>query len=108
MIDISMVEKYLLHALYSITLLVLLMHAWRVFPNHSTTNTSAIALFSIIVLAAYSVLGTLYLGDHYKPKIDDPFTALYFRSEEHTSELQSRGHLVCRLLLEKKKNTTDI
>src|SRR5437870_8515173 len=30
----------------------------------------------------------------------------YFpRSEEHTSELQSRGHLVCRLLLEKKKKT---
>src|SRR3989449_7948006 len=27
----------------------------------------------------------------------------YFRSEEHTSELQSRLHLVCRLLLEKKK-----
>src|SRR5690625_3955451 len=30
------------------------------------------------------------------------------RSEEHTSELQSRGHLVCRLLLEKKKIKTDI
>src|SRR2546429_7020266 len=29
------------------------------------------------------------------------------RSEEHTSELQSRLHLVCRLLLEKKKKTTD-
>src|SRR5690625_6999816 len=28
------------------------------------------------------------------------------RSEEHTSELQSRGHLVCRLLLEKKKEKT--
>src|SRR3712207_8948674 len=28
-----------------------------------------------------------------------------FRSEEHTSELQSRQYLVCRLLLEKKKNT---
>src|SRR5437870_8421135 len=28
------------------------------------------------------------------------------RSEEHTSELQSRGHLVCRLLLEKKKKQT--
>src|SRR5437870_5769664 len=27
----------------------------------------------------------------------------FLRSEEHTSELQSRGHLVCRLLLEKKK-----
>src|SRR5690625_6512505 len=30
-----------------------------------------------------------------------------FRSEEHTSELQSRGHLVCRLLLENKKQTRD-
>src|SRR5690625_5515612 len=29
------------------------------------------------------------------------------RSEEHTSELQSRGHLVCRLLLEKKKQKQD-
>src|SRR5690625_5546618 len=28
------------------------------------------------------------------------------RSEEHTSELQSRGHLVCRLLLEKKNAST--
>src|SRR5690625_6965528 len=31
------------------------------------------------------------------------FTHAKDRSEEHTSELQSRGHLVCRLLLEKKK-----
>src|SRR2546422_7596976 len=30
------------------------------------------------------------------------------RSEEHTSELQSRLHLVCRLLLEKKNTTTDL
>src|SRR5207253_5998000 len=29
------------------------------------------------------------------------------RSEEHTSELQSRGHLVCRLLLEKKKKKVE-
>src|SRR3989337_688408 len=31
------------------------------------------------------------------------FLRLHKRSEEHTSELQSRQHLVCRLLLEKKK-----
>src|SRR5690625_5887505 len=31
---------------------------------------------------------------------------IFLRSEEHTSELQSRGHLVCRLLLE-KKNTLE-
>src|SRR3712207_8117011 len=30
------------------------------------------------------------------------------RSEEHTSELQSRQYLVCRLLLEKKKNKSDL
>src|SRR5258708_27349246 len=31
----------------------------------------------------------------------------YYRSEEHTSELQSPDHLVCRLLLEKKKKEKD-
>src|SRR2546422_4414882 len=34
--------------------------------------------------------------------------ALRKRSEEHTSELQSRLHLVCRLLLEKKKKTKSL
>src|SRR3712207_8996551 len=33
---------------------------------------------------------------------------LKFRSEEHTSELQSRQYLVCRLLLEKKKHMTPV
>src|SRR3712207_7497629 len=33
--------------------------------------------------------------------------AVGIRSEEHTSELQSRQYLVCRLLLEKKKNARD-
>src|SRR2546429_4976826 len=51
-----------------------------------------------------------------EPRTEDPchiivrrrhgYTATSFgRSEEHTSELQSRLHLVCRLLLEKKKQT---
>src|SRR2546422_3411749 len=34
------------------------------------------------------------------------YGSIFGRSEEHTSELQSRLHLVCRLLLEKKKNTS--
>src|SRR3989442_7389627 len=38
------------------------------------------------------------------PAVD--VTRLLRRSEEHTSELQSRPHLVCRLLLEKKKTTS--
>src|SRR5690625_6757480 len=40
---------------------------------------------------------------------EDVSTLLWpIRSEEHTSELQSRGHLVCRLLLEKKKKKANI
>src|SRR2546429_3044853 len=62
---------------------------------------------------------TLSLGlrfDHYALLVHEsgwsPRAALAWhsrplgRSEEHTSELQSRLHLVCRLLLEKKKQTT--
>src|SRR5439155_20741275 len=45
--------------------------------------------------------------DHIRPQhvaAPPPSPVAYqHRSEEHTSELQSRGHLVCRLLLEKKK-----
>src|SRR3712207_7017438 len=37
-----------------------------------------------------------------------PNAFLFGRSEEHTSELQSRQYLVCRLLLEKKKNMSDV
>src|SRR2546422_3229855 len=50
------------------------------------------------------------MGTHQQKKLDDAALkefrdrfALPLRSEEHTSELQSRLHLVCRLLLEKKK-----
>src|SRR5207253_9936384 len=45
------------------------------------------------------------LGDYYGGTANarGEFQATGLRSEEHTSELQSRGHLVCRLLLEKKK-----
>src|SRR3712207_7989252 len=38
-------------------------------------------------------------------KLDENGIMLNFRSEEHTSELQSRQYLVCRLLLEKKKKS---
>src|SRR3712207_7797784 len=38
------------------------------------------------------------------PTLREPSSCSLCRSEEHTSELQSRQYLVCRLLLEKKKN----
>src|SRR5439155_8053777 len=52
-------------------------------------------------------VATIWLGIRFacSSALKAPACASAFRarSEEHTSELQSRGHLVCRLLLEKKK-----
>src|SRR3712207_7730111 len=50
------------------------------------------------------------LGDHVPRvvgEVDEGDPEALLRSEEHTSELQSRQYLVCRLLLEKKKNVTN-
>src|SRR5258707_11625711 len=56
------------------------------------------------------VIGMDSLGDHHEGLFRSGCgTMKYDRSEEHMSELQSRPHLVCRLLLEKKKiNRTDL
>src|SRR2546422_5681101 len=56
--------------------------------------------------------GDLMVDDLRSPEPDDAHFVVprrdHGRSEEHTSELQSRLHLVCRLLLEKKKYDTEI
>src|SRR5205814_9819514 len=57
----------------------------------------------------YGRPSTFYDGPHtVHISTADPYCPeLRARSEEHTSELQSLRHLVCRLLLEKKKKKTD-
>src|SRR3712207_8039401 len=62
--------------------------------------------FNPIFKALKKVQYTKYIG--LEPILDKNYRTeirqgLNFRSEEHTSELQSRQYLVCRLLLEKKK-----
>src|SRR5699024_11937327 len=57
-----------------------------------------VGVWLIVLALIASALGTIYPQEMYIP-------ADAIRSEEHTSELQSRFDLVCRLLLEKKKNT---
>src|SRR3712207_9405607 len=52
----------------------------------------------VVLLLVGVFLGAARLG---RPRVQEDDLAL--RSEEHTSELQSRQYLVCRLLLEKKK-----
>src|SRR5439155_15851178 len=56
------------------------------------------------VVDLYGALNEWQLAVH-RSEIDYIAIGSRRRSEEHTSELQSRGHLVCRLLLEKKKKT---
>src|SRR2546429_7127991 len=55
-----------------------------------------------------AALGILPCGSHLRPPrpLRSRYSGSRARSEEHTSELQSRLHLVCRLLLEKKKKDT--
>src|SRR5690625_3626424 len=57
----------------------------------------------VVVRLTEGVLGFDQLGDGGRPIAHDVCGRWDVRSEEHTSELQSRGHIVCRLLLEKKK-----
>src|SRR5690606_30070896 len=77
-LDITLGSAYLIHGAYSSVLLVLLIHFWKHFPNQSISNTAGVAVFSIAILNVYSVLGSLYLGSHFNPKITDVFQAFYF------------------------------
>src|SRR5207237_10726904 len=59
--------------------------------------------------AKLSEIGLQFMGgilDHYRALCALGASTVNSRSEEHTSELQSHLNLVCRLLLEKKKNKT--
>src|SRR2546422_7291872 len=79
----------------------------------SRANIYALKKVGVTRIVSVSAVGSL--KEEYKPTeivvIDQFFDrtkrSRELRSEEHTSELQSRLHLVCRLLLEKKKNTTE-
>src|SRR3712207_7331856 len=68
------------------------------FRSSSTTRIAGCRL----ILGPPTPTGTVYSGLRYTTKV----CLFRSRSEEHTSELQSRQYLVCRLLLEKKKILT--
>src|SRR5256884_3617909 len=78
---------------------------------HSLSGTMAISEVSLrdVVLMAVDEINAKggVMGRKIQPVVVDPASNWDLfaekRSEEHTSELQSRLHLVCRLLLEKKK-----
>src|SRR5690625_6676238 len=94
--------------------------SWSLMKKHSTTSNVLMFRQVSWELAPSHFMLSFYLSsadmkrletDSLKPHSGISMSQLHptisgkpQRSEEHTSELQSRGHLVCRLLLEKKKN----
>src|ERR1041385_9427667 len=67
------------------------------FNDTATTEIYTLSLHDALPISTLRVLGPAHLMTARWP------LRTHSRSEEHTSELQSRLHLVCRLLLEKKK-----
>ena len=64
--------------LYSLFLLVLFIANWRVFNRHSLSAAGLVAFVSLAALLGFSILGALYLGDHFQPHITDISSAFYF------------------------------
>src|SRR5690606_41629885 len=76
------------------------------FNDPATTQIYTLSLHDALPIWPVSRLEpTEYSSDPRLPTADLIFPGMIKRSEEHTSELQSRENLVCRLLLEKKKRS---
>src|SRR5690625_4573377 len=69
--------------------------------NWAVFAVAGVAVVAVILWAVFAPDSISVAGDTSLSWVIDKFG--WLRSEEHTSELQSRGHIVCRLLLEKKK-----
>src|SRR2546422_3288031 len=75
------------------------------FPISRDATALAAIVGSVLAAERDAAQVAAELSERYE-EIDLIYTISEIRSEEHTSELQSRLHLVCRLLLEKKKKFT--
>src|SRR5690625_6402770 len=93
---------------YAVIICIAIVLWGAFFPDHLNTLTESVTdfisdqfgWFYIFVLAAMIVCSLFLMFSQFgKIKLGKE------RSEEHTSELQSRAHLVCRLLLEKQTTT---
>src|SRR5258705_4901585 len=77
------------------------------FNDTATTEIYTLSLHDALPISC-DRLGQVFIGRkilNHMPHLLEYLSSNENRSEEHTSELQSLRHLVCRLLLEKKKNT---
>src|SRR5579872_4653163 len=70
------------------------------FKDTAPTQIYTLSLHDALPICTRLLFSQKFPNESKSPTQNRPLTC---RSEEHTSELQSRPHLVCRLLLEKKK-----
>src|SRR2546430_11602809 len=78
------------------------------FPYTTLFRSGRWAWFSVALLVLITVGLWVGLPQATRTFLIDNFLFRDVRSEEHTSELQSQSNLVCRLLLEKKKNHSPV
>src|SRR5438045_4962842 len=76
------------------------------FPTRRSSDLKAFRLLPPVGIIARRQSRSRHLRWVGVPDLNQVFRLRIGRSEEHTSELQSLRHLVCRLLLEKKKQPT--
>src|SRR5947208_4396126 len=75
---------------------------WKEFKEFAVKGNAIDLAVGVIIGAAFGKIVTSIVEDLLMPPLGRVLGNLNFRSEEHTSELQSPDHLVCRLLLENK------
>src|SRR5206468_13119533 len=79
------------------------IYSFFFFNDPATTEIYTLSLHDALPISCRQVFPVQAHHDHANPLVHHDVAERGKRSEEHTSELQSRSDLVCRLLLEKKK-----
>jgi len=77
-IDLYASRDHLGVMLFSVVLFVLLIRHWQIFGRSSFAASSMYTIVSVSWLLFYSVFGVLYLGNQFKPPVEDLVSAFYF------------------------------
>src|SRR5690606_40088152 len=92
--------------IYFVIIILMISVAFLV-PKAYMFKWMAVGLSAWLLFSIFPIIYTIYIAftNYGDGHLISKAQAIEQRSEEHTSELQSRENLVCRLLLEKKKHT---
>lgn len=77
-LDVAVYQEIGPQVYFSAVLAIGLLMSWRAFPHHSLTSAGFVAFICIISLLSFSMLGSLYIGDEFKPHITSLMDAFYF------------------------------